>query len=169
VFRKVHVGNNAGDNEWYTPPEYLDAARKVLGTIDLDPASSDTAQERVQATTYFTEDDDGLSKPWAGRVFMNPPYAHPLVDQFTAKLAGHYAAGEVREAVVLVNNATDAQRFDALTGVARAVCFPLGRVKFLDKEGNEGAPLQGQAVLYLGNRVDRFLDAFSPLGKCWVR
>jgi hypothetical protein len=69
------VSCNTGDNEWYTPARFIDLARKVMGGIDLDPASSDIAQETVQATTYFTKDDDGLSREWAGKVWLNPPYA----------------------------------------------------------------------------------------------
>jgi hypothetical protein len=49
-----------GKFERYTPAEYIEAARKVLGGIDLDPATSPQAQRVVQATRYFTEKDDGL-------------------------------------------------------------------------------------------------------------
>lgn len=164
--KTAHVAHNSGEPEWYTPPEYLDAARAVLGAIDLDPASSEIAQKSVQADAYFTKDDDGLAQPWQGRVWMNPPYTSGLVDKFVAKLAEHHEADEVPAAVCLVNNATDTQWFRQAASVASAICFPTGRVRFLDPEGNPGAPLQGQAVLYLGKDVKKFLCAFADFGFC---
>lgn len=160
----VHVSQNTGMPEWYTPSEYIEAARVVMGGIDTDPASSDIAQERVQATQYYTVDDDGLSVDWAGRVWMNPPYTAGLVDKFADKLLEHYNAGDVSQAIVLVNNATDTRWWQRLAANACCVCFPAGRIKFLDQDGKPGAPLQGQSILYLGDDTEAFADNFSQFG-----
>lgn len=161
-----HVTHNSGNNEWYTPPEYIEAARRVMGGIDLDPASSDNANETVQARTYYTAEDDGLLHDWRGRVYMNPPYASHLIGLFAEKLAEHVKRGEVIEACVLVNNATETGWFNALLDVASAVCFIRGRVKFIDMDGNpSGAPLQGQALLYIGPSADNFGRIFAQFGR----
>jgi ParB family chromosome partitioning protein len=140
-----------------------------MGGIDLDPASSAIAQERVQATTFHTIADDGLTKRWSGRVWLNPPYSNGLVDQFVVKLVEHVAAGDVTAAVVLVNNATETRWFQTSAAVAAAVCFPAGRIKFINQEGNpSGAPLQGQAVLYFGDKAEAFVNEFSVFGLCFV-
>jgi ParB family chromosome partitioning protein len=162
-----HVARATGREEWYTPAKHIEAARRVLGGIDLDPASSDKAQETVRATTYYTKQDDGLSKPWAGKVWPNPPYTSGLVEQFAEKLVTHYEAGDVTAAVVLVNNATETRWLGQLALRAGALCLPEGRVKFLKEGGEKGSPLQGQVVLYLGEDVDAFRAAFEQLGTIW--
>ena len=75
-----------GNNQWFTPDEYIELARDVLGTIDLDPATHALAQERVKAAKFFTEDDDGLTQEWRGRVWLNPPYSQPDIGLFVDKL-----------------------------------------------------------------------------------
>jgi ParB family chromosome partitioning protein len=162
----AHVGQNSGENEWYTPKVYIDAARYVMSSIDIDPASSDKANEIVKATKYYTIDDNGLEQPWDGNVWMNPPYAQPLVSYFTKTLIEKWISGEIQQACVLVNNATETNWYQPMLDYANAVCFIKGRVKFINKNGNpSGAPLQGQTVLYFGGNIEKFTKAFGELGK----
>lgn len=162
---RPHVANNSGDNEWYTPDEYLDAARRAVGDFDLDPASNPIANEKVRAATFYTAEDDGLEKDWAGVVWMNPPYESKLVARFAEKLCSSFVAGDVTAAVVLVNNATETRWFQAIAEQASAVCFPKGRVKFWHPR-KEAVPLQGQAILYLGDDTEAFVSEFSSFGFC---
>ena len=157
----VHVAHNSGENEWYTPPRIIEAARAVLGAIDLDPASSAQAQRTVQAAQYFTIDDDGLKAEWAGRVWMNPPYAKKLIGAFVEKLIG---SPEVTAWITLTNNATDTAWGSALLGAADAACFITGRVRFLSPAGEKETPLQGQMVCARGIDRNRFAEQFSAMG-----
>lgn len=160
---KPHVSHNSGNNEWYTPAEYIDAARQVMGEIDLDPASNPTANTVVNAKVFYTAGDDGLARDWSGNVWMNPPYASELVKQFAAKMARHWRAGDISEAIVLVNNATETEWFRTLIDCATAVAFPHSRVKFWQPNGEPGSPLQGQALIYLGDNPTGFRTAFRHL------
>jgi|DEB0MinimDraft_10_1074344.scaffolds.fasta_scaffold33634_2 phage N-6-adenine-methyltransferase len=163
---RAHVANNSGDNEWYTPEIYINAARETLGTIDLDPASNPTANEIVKAKTFYTAEDSGLEKEWVGNVWMNPPYESRLIGSFIDKLLVHYVKEQIPQAIVLVNNATETQWFQLIAEAARASCFPKGRVKFWHPR-KEAVPLQGQSILYLGQNKERFIQNFHQFGVCW--
>ena len=164
---KPHVSNNSGENEWYTPQVIIEAARFVMDGIDTDPASSEIANRTVGATQIFTAADDGRSRKWAGKVWMNPPYLQPLIDDFAEAVAAKYGSGEIEQACILVNNATETKWFQRLLEKADAVCFPRFRIKFLDPEGDcSGVPLQGQAILYMGTgpSLERFKNEFGKFG-----
>jgi len=160
-----HVAHNSGQNEWYTPGPWVEAARATMGGIDCDPASSAIANERVRATAIWTAEDDGRERVWGERVWMNPPYAQPLVADFCEALAVRFERGEVKQACVLVNNGTETAWFHRLLSVASAVCFPRTRVRFLAPSGEpSGSPLQGQACVYLGSNRAAFTKHFSAFG-----
>ena len=147
--RKPHVSNISGYNEWYTPQYIIDAARKTMGKIDLDPASSDIANRTVQATTYYTKDDDGLSMPWFGNIWLNPPYAKGLIGKFASAIKNKRS--DYDQAIILVNNGTETQWFQNFSIVTSAICLVKKRVRFFDINGNLGKPLQGQVIIYVGS------------------
>lgn len=165
---KPHISFNSGNNEWYTPADIIEAARGVMDGIDVDPASSDIAQETVKAKTYYTAETNGLDKDWIGNVWMNPPYAGELIGLFVDKLLSEIDCGNTNAAVVLVNNATETEWFCRMIDYATAVCFPKSRVKFYMPDGRKGAPLQGQALLYFGVNVKGFCKEFSKFGWCAI-
>lgn len=162
----AHVGNNSGNSEWYTPQEYVDAVRDAMGGIDTDPCSCKAANGVVKAETFYDEADNGLSREWLGRVFVNPPYGDGTVTQFAAKLLEELAAGRATQAVFLVNNCTETKWFQSLISKASAVCFPCGRISFWSLDQKSKSPLQGQAVMYFGSDAKRFKRAFSGIGFC---
>ena len=153
-----------GENEWYTPDEHLELARQVLGNFDLDPASSEIANARAKAARIYTEADNGLDKPWFGKVWLNPPYAQPAISHFADKMVAEWRLGNVEGAIVLTHNYTDTAWFQKLARDASAICFTRGRVRFVSPTGELAAPTQGQAFFYFGQDVDAFALSFSEIG-----
>lgn len=162
VLKRPHVSFNSGNNEWYTPAEFIEAAVKVMGKIDLDPASSEIANKTVKAEKYYTSETNGLAHNWFGNVWLNPPYSSDLIGKFADKVLSEY--GNCSQIIILVNNATETEWFCKLVSKASAVVFPKSRVKFYMPDGRTGAPLQGQAVLYIGSSPEKFLDCFKKFG-----
>lgn len=154
--------HSTGNDEWYTPPEWTDRARDVMGGIDLDPATTPKAQSWIQATTYYTANEDGLSKPWGGRVWLNPPYSK--TKPWVIKAIAEYDARNITEAIILVKSASDTSWFSLL---AERFCRAerRGRMEFIDREGKPGSsPAHGNTFFYLGDNPERFRSVFKAAG-----
>jgi hypothetical protein len=148
--------------EWYTPGRYIEAAREVLGGIDLDPASSELANETVQADEIFTQDEDGLVADWHGRVWLNPPYGKGT-GLFTTKLVEEHAAGRVSAAVLLINAyGFDSGWFQPLWN--HLLCFTDHRIIFTSPQRGTGGPANANLFVYLGPDAQRFAEVFSEFG-----
>jgi hypothetical protein len=157
-----------GEMEWFTPSLYIEKARSVLGSIDLDPASCAAAQEIVQARHFCAVDDDGLAQDWRGRVWLNPPYAGKLVAAFASKMLDQIACGNVAAAIMLTNSYTETSWFHNLARVCNALCFTRGRIKFESPHGEKCAPTNGQCFFYFGDDRHRFIAEFDDVGMILV-
>jgi len=149
-------------DEWYTPAYLVEAARVAMGSIDLDPASCETAQAVVQAATFYTKADNGITSPWSGNVWMNPPYSVP--QEFTRKAIDEWRAGTIAQAIILVNNCTETEWFHELMQDTACICLLRRRAAFWYPNRRDFGARQGQVVFGIGVDVARFTEAFCSLG-----
>lgn len=158
--------NQSTNDRWFTPRPFLDAAHQLMGGIDLDPASEEYANRVVCAARFFTEDDDGLSQRWEGRVWLNPPYGIEAGEsnqaRWSRRLIESYRAGAVTEALLLVNAVPGNAWFAPLKQYP--ICFPDSRIRFYNQETEAGQPTHSNAIIYFGPQIVRFAQIFGRFG-----
>lgn len=134
--RGRHHANNRDD--WETPLElFIPIHDQFRFTLDACASSENTLLYH-----YYTEADDGFSKPWAPRTWCNPPFSRKL--DAIRKAAEEAQAG--RLSAVLLPCDTSTVWFRELLLVASEVVLLSGRVQFLlgrqrTKNGNTGGNL----------------------------
>lgn len=136
----THESTHNETAEWYTPPEIFEA----LGVeFDLDPCAA-PGGAHVPAERYFTHLDDGLSQPWEGFVWMNPPYGQET-PKWLERLAEH------GNGIALVFARTDTGWFHGPVASADIICFIKGRIKFMMPDGTRGGtPGSGSMLVGYG-------------------
>ena len=171
VARMSYVGSDPAcrkSDDWFTPTPYIESARLALGTISLDPFSSEEANRIVGAERFHTESDDAFAQPWeAATVWMNPPYSGKLVAAAMNRLIDEYLDGNVGAAIVLINNATETRWFQRSMTVATAMCLTDHRIAFWNTDGKRiSNNTRGQAFLLFGPGYGRpFKKHFDQHGK----
>ena len=130
-----HQSAHMKNDEWLTPPEIL----RACGAFDLDPCAP-IVRPWPTASQHYTMLDDGLSKPWSGRIWCNPPFGREAV-KWLRRMAGH------GNGIALIPARTETAMFyECVWGVADAVLFIQGRPHFHYVNGrrapfNSGAPI----------------------------
>ena len=148
-------------DEWYTPPHIIAAVVDVLGGIDIDPASPSPFGP-VPAITHYTANEDGLTKEWNGRVYLNPPFSQ--VKAWVPKLVTEYQAGRTREAILLCSAAIDTRWWQLIRGYPW--CAVRGRLRF---SGASNGTTRPSALVYFGKDSRRFIDVFSDIGTVYLQ
>lgn len=116
------------NDRWLTPLTLI----AKLGAFDLDPCG---APGHATAKAVWTPEDvgDGLSMPWHGRVWLNPPYGRAM-REWVERLAEH------GDGIALVPARVDTALFQDVVFKGDAVNFMRGRVRFLLPSGEEADP-----------------------------
>jgi hypothetical protein len=194
LLNETFAGRHSMDTpEWYTPAPFVEAARLVLGTIDLDPASHKEANRTVKAERFYSEQDNGLAQEWEGRVFLNPPGG--LVGEFWKKLI---LSPGVPEAIWIGYSLEQLQTLQCVgapqTPLDYSICVPNRRIAFVENEAKRVArlakiraenekrrasgrklmseksgPSHSNYVTYIGDHVEKFALTFARFGQVVIR
>lgn len=143
--------------EWYTPPEIIQA----LGEFDLDPCTSEIAYNlNHSAHRFFTKEDDGLSKKWSGRVWLNPPYEQPTITRFIERMALH------GNGIALLYNRCDNKMFhEIIFPKADSICFLRDRIYFYRPDGTRGdRPGSGSVLIAFGENNTKAIETSGLRG-----
>lgn len=155
-------------HHWHTPPSFLSLVTAVFQgqKVDLDPCSDQAAQQHICARKYYTAVDDGLSRPWEGRVFVNPPFGaeggHSLSGAFFQKAEREYQQGTATEILLVLKAAIGYAWFKPILQWPHAWLH--ARIAFLPH--GQQARVQnphGSIVVYLGPHVKHFCQVFSAV------
>ncbi len=155
-----HEPSIGKSDDWYTPPEIFSALRL---TFDLDPCSPGP-DHWVPATKIYTKDDDGLTQPWRGTVFMNPPFGgrHGHVP-WLRKFLDH------GNGIAIVRAYTSSDWWHEYMPRAQTILFPRGKTKFIRPDGSVGgSPGHGVVLVGMGDPANFALWG-SKLGMVWNR
>ena len=175
--------HSSQSQNWYTPMGIIERSKAVMGTIDLDPASDPFGNSRLEARKYYTEEADGLTKPWGspedpGVVFCNPPggvkdgnKSQPLM--FWQKLTEELDKGHIKVAMFLAFSIEQLQSSQKCANpmTNHYLCIPKRRIQFEDAQGQKAkSPTHASAIILVRGKTASLASAtlffvmFHPLG-----
>ncbi len=175
-----NIKHSSVKSDWQTPPEIIGSVRYVLGTIDLDPASSKKANKTIKATQIITINENALNiKWWCDRpstIYLNPPSGkiknRSVPCLFWAKLMDHLEKGLIKHAIYMafsIEQLSKSEVYHERSMLDFLVCFPRQRIRFLNSNGDSGnAPSHHNAIVYVPGTIcqeQKFIEEFSCYGR----
>jgi hypothetical protein len=149
------MGQEGRTDSWITPKWIIDR----LGPFDLDPCAS-APQPWPCASRSYVAHDDGLSKPWDGFVWLNPPYGNGT-SSWLKKMAEH------GNGIALVFARIETQMFFSYVWpVASAILVLRGRLTFFRPDGskptgNSGGP---SILVAYGDEAAKRIERLGDVG-----
>ncbi len=175
----MNIQHSSRSDLWYTPISIIELVKGVLEHIDLDPASDEFGNSRVQAARYFSREDSGLEQEWGGSIYCNPPGGKlnnkSLSALFWQKMMRTRESKSFKHAIWMCFSAESAaitQRKGVPSILAFPICVPASRLKFDGPDGVRGkSPSHSNIIVYIPgivNKTKEFVSMFQCLGDCKV-
>jgi hypothetical protein len=125
----THESHSALSIDWYTPKHIFDSLNIEF---DLDPCCPIGGVPWIPAKNHYSLPQDGLSLPWSGTVWLNPPYGKET-SKWINKMNQH------RDGISLTMCRTDTKWFHDYLSNADALLMLKGRIQFVDAEHKAGS------------------------------
>jgi len=154
-------GTVSDDRDSWATPAWLTA---LLPVADLDPCSNDRSTVRAFTSYQLARGEDGLSLPWRGVLYVNPPYSAIL--PWADKLAN---SPYVTACAFLINADPSTKWWRRLSSRLDVALFFHQRIKFSPPPGVQtSSNSKPQALM-----MDRAFLALCPrellgLGTLWA-
>ena len=150
-----HERSPNGKDEWLTPPWLI----QQLVDFDLDPCAP-AQPPWPTAARHYSIMDAGLTAPWSGRVWLNPPYSS--VGPWMRRLVQH------GDGIALIFARTETKVFfECVWDAADAVLFLGRRLTFYHVDGTPAAHSAGapSCLVAYGTRNVAALQSIGIPGK----
>lgn len=128
---------------WETPQDLFDKLNAEFH-FDLDVCA---LPENAKCEKYYTPEDDGLSQPWNGVCWCNPPYGR-TIGKWVQKAYETFAGGGT--VVMLLPARTDTKWFHEYIYNKAEIRFIKGRLKFGNSKN--AAPFPSMVVVFDGKQ-----------------
>ncbi len=170
--------HSSRSDEWGTPSDIIERSRRVLGSIELDPASSAEFNRTVKAEQFLTKEDNALICDWGNprTIFLNPPGGklknRSIPALFWTRLMQQRMSPGFDHAIFLGFSLEQLQTTQtcapSIISGNFAYCVPRKRVSFVHADGTPGpAPTHSNIIVYVDGSVDNreaFAREFGTLG-----
>ena len=124
---------------WETPQEFFDKLNDEFH-FNLDVCA---LPENAKCARYYTPEMDGLSQPWTGTVWCNPPYGRKIGEWVRR---GYWASLSGNTVVMLLPARTDTRWFHNYVYERAEIRYVRGRLRF--GGAKNGAPFPSMVVIY---------------------
>lgn len=152
------------DSKWWAHPDLVEAIHTAFDVVDLDPCTSLDANAQINATDIYTIVDNGLIRPWYGKMWVNPPFS--TCSLWAERIQMEWTAGRIDELLFhCTSRGLNNKSLQWIRENADATIICNGRLPHWDGHHfGLTSPHYGNVITYFGPNVRRVYQAFKNIG-----